>query len=73
MKPIRGHALLHEGRTKVGYFHLDNGFGPASCECGVESPDLTSTAARKRWHKEHKAEVLAAVEEAIEAAREREA
>lgn len=31
--------------------------GRALCECGEWSPELPSTAARKRWHREHKDEV----------------
>jgi hypothetical protein len=31
--------------------------GRGECSCGERSPVLESNAARKRWHREHKAEV----------------
>lgn len=54
---LAGHGLRYEGRVvaKSGAW-LVNGSGPAKCECGEYSPVLQSTAARKRWHREHKAE-----------------
>lgn len=54
---IRGHALRNEGRA----FHAgDRVFrGRAVCECGTQSEPLESDAARKRWHRQHKAGVLA--------------
>lgn len=68
---VRGHGLLNEG---VGYppgirdlvqryryiFHDPRGVG--GCSCGAISPPLPSNAARKRWHKAHKAEIVAARE-----------
>lgn len=39
---------------KVVYVDYDARTGRALCECGAESPVLPSTAARKRWHREHK-------------------
>lgn len=55
---VAGHGLRYEGRTHNAYRGLGNGVGTGKCECGAESPDLPTTAARQRWHKEHKAEVL---------------
>jgi hypothetical protein len=47
----RGHRLFGEGRGAVGY---------GKCFCGVLSPDeLPSAAARKRWHRQHKLDILA--------------
>ncbi len=55
---INGHGLQREGRahdhhgrytgTKVGY---------GLCACGARSGRLLSTAARQRWHVEHKEDV----------------
>lgn len=63
MKPIWGHALRFEGRCPSPHdrSRLWNGTGHGRCECGGRSPELPSTAARKRWHREHKAQVLATV------------
>lgn len=51
-----GHGLRMEGRVQLaGRLIGDgNGEGRGSCTCGVDSPLLPSTAARKRWHREHK-------------------
>jgi hypothetical protein len=32
--------------------------GRTRCECGEWSPELPSTAARQRWHRDHKNDVL---------------
>lgn len=58
MKPNRlpGHTLPYEGRVK-SYFGLGNGPGRAKCSCGAESSALESTAARQRWHRQHKDEI----------------
>lgn len=70
---IRGHALQHEGGsmevwdprscareiggTKVGPSYAP--VGKALCECGEWSPELPSTAARQRWHRDvHKPAVI---------------
>ncbi len=46
---VPGHTLYQEGR---GFY------GPAGrCSCGATSQPLTSDAARKRWHADHKAEM----------------
>ena len=55
---LAGHGLRHEGRhwvPAVGY--VAGGSAPGKCECGAESPTLTSAAVRKRWHKEHKQQI----------------
>jgi hypothetical protein len=44
MDRVKGHAW----RPTKG------GAGRALCECGKKSPVLPSTAARKRWHRQHK-------------------
>lgn len=36
-----------------------NGPGSALCECGERSPDLPTTAARQRWHRDHKQAIRA--------------
>jgi hypothetical protein len=55
---VPGHALRFEGR-----FWRDgrpcNDEGQGRCACGQVSPILPSTAARQRWHREHKQAVLA--------------
>jgi len=56
MKPNRlvGHGLRDEGRVKDPAGRLWNCEGSTRCECGERSPVLPTTAARKRWHREHK-------------------
>jgi hypothetical protein len=70
VKVIPGHGLINEG---VGYEpgHSAEKYlrrywtmphdvnGVAVCRCGMTSPPLPSNAARKRWHKDHKASLLA--------------
>jgi hypothetical protein len=57
VKPIKGHELLFEGRLMNSYLP-GNGVGKGRCRCGALSPDLPTTAARKRWHREHKQAIL---------------
>jgi hypothetical protein len=64
---VAGHGLQFEGRTAEAYLPPDIGWrltdepnGQAVCECGAWSPELPSTAARKRWHAQHKADLLEA-------------
>lgn len=55
--PIKGHELLHEGRTQL-YGARGTSCG---CRCG-ERPDGWETLSvndMKRWHREHKAELRA--------------
>lgn len=67
MKPVKGHGLQGEGlafvdescppwnpRPRLVYDQEGRGL----CGCGEWSPVLPSTAARKRWHREHKQAVL---------------
>ena len=66
---LKGHALINEGvgyspdhdpKTVVArYWWLPHDpAGVAVCRCGATSEPLPSTAARKRWHREHKQAVL---------------
>lgn len=60
---LAGHELRHEGRVWNGVTReYGNGSGVTACTCGVESPYLPSTNARKRWHREHKDAVRAAMD-----------
>lgn len=65
---IRGHALLFEGQAltphdgdavpwEPTYRLTHKSEGTAYCECGEHSGVLPSTAARQRWHAQHKDEV----------------
>ena len=62
---IRGHGLKAEGKPYAdngegGWMHLyQQHVGRGLCSCGATSEVLESDAARKRWHKDHKAEVSA--------------
>jgi hypothetical protein len=55
---VKGHGLRWEGRALSIDARLHNGVGHGRCECGGRSPELPNTAARKRWHREHKQAVL---------------
>lgn len=65
MTRVVGHALWYEGGAHddngypidVGGWVTRSGPGRAKCECGDLSEVLTSGAARRAWHKAHKAEV----------------
>jgi hypothetical protein len=61
MQPNRlaGHYMLREGRLNYGMDGWPNGPGSVPCACGEKSPVLPTTAARKRWHGEHKDAVRA--------------
>jgi len=52
--PIKGHELLWEGRRPAGLAW--------GCRCGAkpEDPGGAGSAAVRRWHREHKAELRAA-------------
>jgi hypothetical protein len=61
---MSGHDLLLGGTAfdNAGYpfrWEKTAGEGRAKCSCGVLSEWLHSGAERKRWHKEHKAQVIA--------------
>lgn len=71
MENMQGHGLMHEGAAfrlsvdKTGQADVRRvnwrgvgGVGRAYCACGrLSDKDLPSGAARRRWHKEHLAEV----------------
>jgi hypothetical protein len=56
---LPGHELPFEGAAQ--YPGVANGEGFTTCSCGEKSPVLQNRAARKRWHREHKEAVRAAV------------
>jgi hypothetical protein len=55
---VKGHYLIQEGSNRKLYGYSWEKVGPGQCSCGLLSPDLPSTAARKRWHDAHKDDVL---------------
>jgi hypothetical protein len=59
---VKGHALLREGAAHDATGGNCSGKGYAGygfCQCGARTPKLTaSNAARRRWHREHKAAVF---------------
>lgn len=55
---LKGHGLRFEGRVN-GYFGMGSGPGKGRCSCGAESETLPTTAARQRWHRQHKARAAA--------------
>ena len=63
---IPGHGLHAEGKPFIGdgrggWTRPDWGIGYGLCSCGEASPEqLDSDAARKRWHREHKEQVIKA-------------
>lgn len=57
---VPGHHLPFEGKTKAQWMYRSGvASGSTKCSCGVESPVLPTIAARQRWHREHKLDVLA--------------
>jgi hypothetical protein len=58
---LAGHGLIQEGWPFIGT-HLQaryrSGPGMAKCECGSMSDVLPSASARKRWHRQHKEDLL---------------
>jgi hypothetical protein len=59
---VSGHTLHSEGaafKFDGRFAYSDTGWGLGKCSCGVLSEMLPSRNARKRWHREHKAAVLA--------------
>lgn len=64
---VKGHTLPYEGAFWFTSTEekFRRGRGPGQCSCGVESEqrDLSLTV-RKRWHRQHKLDVLAAPVEA---------
>lgn len=59
---VKGHTLRFEGQAfdANGYKASKQSLGYGKCSCGALSDELDSNAARKRWHRAHKAEVIAA-------------
>lgn len=62
-----GHGLMHEGaphdaagrlRPSQGWYVRSSGRGRAKCRCGALSEVLESGAARKRWHVQHKQDII---------------
>lgn len=67
---IPGHGLQAEGRAygdngNGGWTRIMVGDGVGLCSCGDTSEVLPSDAARKRWHKDHKADAVARLREAL--------
>lgn len=59
---VKGHTLPLEGRV-MNWRGPGSGPGRGRCSCGATSEEeLPTTAARQRWHREHKLAVLAAQE-----------
>jgi hypothetical protein len=60
-KPNRlaGHALRNEGRIYAGPIagYVAGIVGPAICSCGAKSETFAQAADRKRWHRQHKADI----------------
>lgn len=59
---LAGHGLLHEGWPFIGTkIRATNNTGPGmgKCECGAMSEMVPTRAARKRWHRDHKADIRA--------------
>jgi hypothetical protein len=59
---VKGHALLREGTAHdaEGGNYFGKGYaGYGFCQCGARTPKLVaSNAARRRWHRQHKADVF---------------
>jgi hypothetical protein len=59
---VKGHGLLREGTAHDAagnYLGNSRYAGYGFCQCGARTPKLgASNAARKRWHREHKAAVF---------------
>ena len=57
---VKGHGLLHEGRYWNGLAYVSGGMAHGICSCGAGSEPLPSALARKRWHREHKTDIITA-------------
>ena len=62
---VKGHGLISEGEVKfasdgtyVSYWRVGTNEAHAQCRCGAMSPAGISQYAAKKWHREHKAEVV---------------
>jgi len=61
---LKGHGLVEEGWPFIGTqvrARYRGSPGMGKCSCGEMSEMLPSTVARKRWHREHKDKVRAAI------------
>jgi hypothetical protein len=61
---VAGHTLRAEGAPfdEAGagpMYHYEGKVGRAKCSCGALSEMLPTNAARRRWHADHKAAVVA--------------
>jgi hypothetical protein len=60
---VKGHELCREGAAHFSgeheYTTREGTWGRGCCSCGQMSEMLPSTAARKRWHREHKRRIQA--------------
>lgn len=59
-----GHGLQAEGSAYTAdgarvMYNTVAGTGHGRCACGETSPEAKSGNARKAWHRQHKAEILA--------------
>ena len=68
---VKGHGLCRGGDAHDDKGNWLSGWkgGHGFCTCGVRSSWLTSTAARKRWHRAHKSVVAWAEDNRIISAR----
>lgn len=65
---VPGHTLAFEGAPHTDEGHRDGrwgaaGSGRAKCSCGDLSDVLSTTRARKQWHRDHKTDVMRVAED----------
>jgi hypothetical protein len=63
---VPGHGLAFEGAPfdhEGNRISIRRGSGRGKCSCGLLSENLTSANARKAWHRQHKANLLAGIQE----------
>lgn len=57
---LPGHELWDRGSAiEGGNSYYEPRLGTGKCSCGKRSPQLTSKAQRKAWHRDHKADLIA--------------
>lgn len=56
---VRGHRMATETRATGATRSARQREGIAICACGTFSPRLPNTLERQRWHRRHKAAVIA--------------
>jgi len=63
---VKGHGLIAEGMVAfdregkaVSYWRRGTNEAHAQCRCGELSPAGISMSAARKWHRQHKADVLA--------------